>query len=119
MSEETKTTDDMRAELEAAGVKLRANASDDSILEAYAEFLAEGGNPEPAPELEEAEAALSDLEGEEVSPLEPATDSDGLPVCPLVPDPKQGDKDPRVVAWYREHLSDADFKAKYDHRGIR
>lgn len=97
------TTEEKKAALEEAGIKVRSNATDALIKRMYAEEFAE-------PKVETVErpkaAPASGRMAEFFAFLEAHAD------------PTFGDKTPVVVAWARANLSPEEFQARYQGRTI-
>jgi hypothetical protein len=119
-------TDDKKTALINAGVKVRSNASDETIDELYEEHISS------IAVLDSKEDALS-LPPEEIAVRVEV--SSPAPVADPKPKTKKenkafdafleanqdkmlGDKTPAVVQWARENLSKEEFSARYDGRTI-
>lgn len=88
----------MIKELEAAGMTISDDAAIEEIETLHAELQRE--NAEKTPDAE--------------PDAEPAKYSGP---CPITPDPKMGDKDPAVIAWYRDNDRD-EYERRYSGRVI-
>ena len=109
MSDTTEpSTEDMKAALIEAGRKIRSNASDETIRIEYLELQAElGADSEPEPEIapEPAPVHVPASSGKE-------TFEDIIKTA----DPLAGDKDPKIIAWCKKNLSEAEFEKRYSGR---
>lgn len=98
------TTKEMIEELEAAGMSISDDTSDEQIEELYTELQVEQASGEP--ELAQEEETLLT----ETFPEKPT-------VCPITPNPRFGDKDPDVIAWYKANDRD-EYERRYAGRVI-
>lgn len=107
-----------RAELEAAGIKVRANASDERIEQLYEEHQASIAEHGPI--------ATESREPVEGAPAKPFSAPSGNHASKRQDDFNaflaahgsiaMGDKTPVVVEWARENLSPEEFAARYEGR---
>jgi hypothetical protein len=106
MSDQTKepTVEEMKAALREAAVKIKNTATDEEVWLAYEEMKAA---TEPGPEpVKEPVAATAPANGKK--------DSLGsLDEVLARAHPQMGDKDPVVIAWCRDNLSEDDFNERY------
>lgn len=124
--------DDKKKALIDAGVKVRSNASDETIEELYFEKISE--EPEVIEETSEVSsfenppAVMERIEipaGIDLSPsgvtVEPkrAKGNDAFnEFLEAHQNPQMGDKTPIVIEWARKNLSAEEFKARYDGRKL-
>ena len=103
------TTEEKKAALEEAGIKVRSNATDKLIERMYAEEF-----PEPKVEtVEELKAAPAKKAAPASSRM-----AEFFAFLEAHADPTFGDKTPVVVAWARANLSPEEFQARYEGRTI-
>lgn len=108
------TIDDKKKALIDAGKKIRSNASEEDIEMAYLELEAEQEAANPAPDGPPVEP-----EGTSEVASAPVTSSkDALEAVLRSADPMMGDKDPKVIKWCRENLSDEEYEARYSGRNF-
>ncbi len=86
---------EMIEELEAAGMSISDDTSEEQIEELYMELQVEQASGDR--ELAQAEARPT--------------------VCPITPNPRFGDKDPDVIAWYKANDRD-EYERRYAGRVI-
>jgi hypothetical protein len=105
------TTNEKKQALLDAGIKLRANASEETVNAAWEEF----NNPAPEPEV---------VEDTPAAPLNPPvatatkTREDINAIIARLGTNRLGDRTPEVVAWARENLTEDEFEARYGGRNL-
>ena len=113
------TTDEKRTELEAAGIKVRTNASPARVDDLYAEYQAmvEEHGPIVTDDIEPVE---------EIAPVRVAVTSSGDDSMAefyrfmLANGSKMsGDKTPLVIEWARANLTEEQFNSHYKGRVIK
>jgi len=104
------TIEDKREALKEAGKKIRSNASDLTIEEAFAEL--QGGKPtsEPTPEPEKTPVVKSPKKAVQSNTNSAMTIQEKIAE---IGDISLGDRNPEVIAWARENISKEEFKARY------
>ncbi len=119
-------TDDKKTALINAGVKVRSNASDETIDELYEEHISSIAvldSKEDALSLPPEEIAVR-VEVSSPAPVagpKPKTKTENKAFDAFLEanqDKMLGDKTPAVVQWARENLSKEEFSARYDGRTI-
>lgn len=104
------TIEDKREALKEAGKKIRSNASDLTIEEAFAEL--QGGKPtqELTPEPEKSPVVKSPKKEAKSNTNSAMTLQEKIVE---IGDISLGDRNPEVIAWARENISKEEFKARY------
>ena len=95
------TIEEMKTVLRDAGAKVKANATDEEIWLAHEELQAGA-----APALEPIIEAPAPME-------KTSTSKETLEDILRRANPQMGDKDPMVVAWCKENLTEEEFDARY------
>ena len=98
------TTDDMLRQLAEAGITLPDKSSAEDVEAAYIEFQAGTFADQSTDDGDDdyvKDPGADQKQPVEVEQIEPVSG-----ICPIIPDKTLGDKDPKVVAWYRENAPD-------------
>jgi hypothetical protein len=103
----------MIKELEAAGMTISEDAAIEEIETLYAELQVENAEKAAEPDVD-AESETESIHINEVIDSGLAAHNRA---CPITPDPKMGDKDPAVIAWYRDNDRD-EYERRYAGRTI-
>ncbi len=108
------TTDDMLSQLAEAGITLPDKSSAEDVEAAYIEFQAGTFADQPTDDGDDDYVAVPEPKQESVEEeqIEPVSG-----ICPIIPDKTLGDKDPKVVAWYRENAPD-EYEERYAGRNL-
>ena len=108
------TTDEMLSQLAEAGITLPDKSSAEDVEAAYIEFQAGTFADQSTDDGDDDYVAVPEpeLEPEQVEQIEPVSE-----ICPIIPDKTLGDKDPKVVAWYRENAPD-EYEERYAGRNL-
>lgn len=104
------TIEDKREALKEAGKKIRSNASDLTIEEAFAELQGGKPTPEPTPEPEKTPVVKSPKKAVQSNTNSAMTIQEKIVE---IGDISLGDRNPEVIAWARENISKEEFKARY------
>jgi hypothetical protein len=104
------TIEDKREALKEAGKKIRSNASDLTIEEAFAELQGGKPTPEPTPEPEKTPVVKSPKKAVQSNTNSAMTIQEKIAE---IGDISLGDRNPEVIAWARENISKEEFKARY------
>ena len=109
------TTEQMLEALEAAGKRIKSNATDDEVamahLELEAELEAAGIIPPTAPDEPDVIAEVPSLPTAET--INDVITRVRLKVMGENKRDYRGDNEPEVVAWAREHLTPEEFEERY------
>jgi hypothetical protein len=105
-----------KSALRDAGVKVRSNASNETIDELWEEHVATLGSDD---EVETSEVSSFENPPAVAAPkAKPAGNEAFEAFLEANQDPWFGDKTPAVVEWARKNLSAEDFAARYDGRTL-
>lgn len=116
MTEETK---ELKAILKKRGVEIPKDATDDDIMDLYLDSEDATDAPtETFDEDAETPEVIDVPEGDAVS-VTVTPSNEGLEEILKSADPSKGDKDPVVVEWCRQNLSEAEFAQRYAGRKIQ
>jgi hypothetical protein len=108
------TIEDKREALKEAGKKIRSNASDLTIEEAFAEL--QGGKPTPEPTLEPTPKPEKTPVVKSPKKAVQSNTNSAMTIQEKIAeigDISLGDRNPEVIAWARENISKEEFKARY------
>lgn len=110
------TTDEKRLELEAAGIKVRTNASPARVDDLYAEYQAmvEEHGPivdqdiEPVEDIEPVRVTVTSSNDDQFAEFKRFMQAHGTVM--------EGDKTPIVIEWARTNLTEDQFNSHYKGR---